>query len=46
MKIFKLVAIDKLSKPRHTEEDEWIDGGYYIKGSNGESKLEAISNGG
>ena len=46
MKRFKLVVIDKLSKLRHAEEDEWIGGGVcHIKGDKGESKLEEISNG-
>ena len=47
MKRFKLVIIDKLSKLRHTEEDEWVGGGVYnIKGNSREGKLEEISNGG
>ena len=46
MKRFELVVIDKLSKLRHAEEDEWVGRGIrHIKSDKGESKLEEIANG-
>ena len=45
-KIFKLVVIDKFSKLRHAEEDEWVDGKIcHIKVNHRERKLEEIPNG-
>ena len=39
MKRFELVVIDKLSKLRHAEEDEWVGGRvYHIKVNQIESK--------
>ena len=43
---FQLIVINKVSKLRHTKEDEWVGGRvYHIKVNQRESKLEEISNG-